>query len=211
MPLLDTKKFDFIGKFFHFSVNETLEFYKSLQWADPHREWTDREWLLAQAFRKESVSLQKIAKILNRDVYQVIKKFEIITVEQAKEQFAHKQSAGATKLEQLITESFGRYKLVKEFKLKDVQGHRQLYLDFYLPQLKIGFEYNGEQHDHFVEAWHQTAKGFADSQKRDLRKDALCQRYGIKLIRFSWKDRPTQERFVQKLNEINWGLNGTRS
>lgn len=57
-----------------------------------------------------------------------------------------------------------------------------LYLDFFIPNLKIGIEVHGQQHFEFVPYYHKDMRGFLDSQKRDELKTNWCEKNNIKLI-----------------------------
>jgi hypothetical protein len=59
----------------------------------------------------------------------------------------------------------------------------KLELDGYCEDLKIAFEYDGEQHFKEVKLFHRDGKTFEDGQKRDLRKGELCKKNNILLIR----------------------------
>ena len=45
-----------------------------------------------------------------------------------------------------------------------------LEIDCYIPELKIGFEYNGEQHYMFPNCFHKTQEEFEAQQQRDILK-----------------------------------------
>ena len=57
-----------------------------------------------------------------------------------------------------------------------------LELDFYNDELKIAVEYNGVQHYIFSPYFHKNKDDFEKQQKRDLLKNDLCNKKGIKLI-----------------------------
>jgi len=57
-----------------------------------------------------------------------------------------------------------------------------LWLDFYLPNNKLAFEFQGGQHDEFNKFFHIDKKGFDKSKVRDERKKAWCQLNDITLI-----------------------------
>lgn len=59
---------------------------------------------------------------------------------------------------------------------------RGLELDIYIPELKIGIEFNGEQHYSFTKEFHKDFQDFENQQKRDMLKKELCKRYGIRLL-----------------------------
>ena len=55
------------------------------------------------------------------------------------------------------------------------------HLDIWIPELKIGIEYQGTQHDKPVEFF-GGQKAFDENLKRDARKRQLCKENGVKLI-----------------------------
>ncbi len=57
----------------------------------------------------------------------------------------------------------------------------RLELDIFLPQRKLAFEYQGEQHFQRVAHWH-SEDGLAIQQARDARKRELCEQLGYRVI-----------------------------
>lgn len=82
--------------------------------------------------------------------------------------------------------------LINDFKLKENQDFyygyilsNRLHLDFYLPQQKLAFEYDGEQHYKVVE--HFGGQSYYDSlHQHDLAKNKYCKEHGIKLVRIPY-------------------------
>jgi hypothetical protein len=68
--------------------------------------------------------------------------------------------------------------LLEEF---SVPGER-LYLDFYMPQHFLAFEFHGGQHDEFNPFFHGSKGGFERSKERDLRKKQWCELNKITLV-----------------------------
>lgn len=58
-----------------------------------------------------------------------------------------------------------------------------LRLDFYIPNLKIAFEFDGEQHNEYNIFFHGNRSGFARQKQRDILKEQWCETNNIKLIR----------------------------
>lgn len=50
----------------------------------------------------------------------------------------------------------------------------KLYIDFFIPQKRIAFEIQGNQHQEFVPFFHGNEKGFEESKIRDQRKLKWC-------------------------------------
>jgi len=67
--------------------------------------------------------------------------------------------------------------------LKNPATGRNLELDGYNEELKLAFEYDGNQHSSFNPHFHKTPQDFVDQGKRDLIKDKLCKERGVTLIR----------------------------
>ena len=58
----------------------------------------------------------------------------------------------------------------------------RLELDGYNKNLKMAFEYNGEQHYQIHELWHKCEKDLIKQQERDWIKKQVCEALDIKLI-----------------------------
>ena len=64
----------------------------------------------------------------------------------------------------------------------------RLELDFYVEELRVAIEVQGEQHYHFVPLFHQDAAGFKKRLAYDEQKRVTCARYGIGLFEVSSLD-----------------------
>lgn len=216
MPFINQHQFAQIQGRLGWSLSQTVKFLQDIQCANRFREtWLPEEEQVmdvlvknyTQEEKKESSMFVKISKILNRHYRGVRQHYNLlhhIVPSESKQQetIKHQMSKGAQKLHDLIRKHFGMYKIRTEYALPGTSYR----LDFYLPQLRIAFEYDGKQHDAFVKHWHQTDHGLALQRKKDERKNKACARKGIQLLRFSWKDEVTQIDFKNKLNKINYGL-----
>lgn len=60
----------------------------------------------------------------------------------------------------------------------------KLYLDFYLPVMKIACEAQGQQHDNFSIHMHKDKLNYSRAKGRDNRKAEFCRINGIELIYF---------------------------
>lgn len=67
--------------------------------------------------------------------------------------------------------------------LRNPETGRNLELDGYCEELKLAFEYDGDLHSHFPNAFHRTKEEFDRQQKRDQLKNELCKVAGIRLVR----------------------------
>jgi hypothetical protein len=72
-------------------------------------------------------------------------------------------------------------KIRPKWLMNDETG-KNLEIDCYNPDLKIGVEYQGSQHDHFSPYFHKTYDNFIKQQQRDALKRKKCFSYGITLI-----------------------------
>ncbi|MDQ0481061.1 hypothetical protein [Guptibacillus hwajinpoensis] len=75
-------------------------------------------------------------------------------------------------------------------------------LDVYIPSLKIGIEYNGQQHYEPVEFF-GGLEAFLYRQKLDELKKYKCREEGIQLIQWSYKDVISKVNLLRKINSIN--------
>lgn len=73
-----------------------------------------------------------------------------------------------------------------------------LYLDFYLPLLKMAVEVHGEQHYKFIPFYHNSRISFLKSQKRDNDKQEWCAKNGIKHIVLGHME--SQEEWEQRIS-----------
>jgi len=88
---------------------------------------------------------------------------------------------GGVKEERLykkLVDSFGKENVVRQYRNKKL-GRQSL--DFYLPEYKIGIEYQGAQHFENVKRF-GGEKTLEKTQERDLRKQEKCKELGILLL-----------------------------
>lgn len=77
-----------------------------------------------------------------------------------------------------VHEVFSGEEILHRYRGREMGG---LELDIFLPQRKLAFEYQGEQHSRHVPHWHGDA-GLQAQHERDERKRALCKRLGYTLL-----------------------------
>ncbi len=107
-------------------------------------------------------------------------------------------SKGEELLLTILDTQFPHYTILPQKAVK--VGYKTLYLDYYIPQLKKAFEFDGEAHFSFIKHFHKTISGFLKSKGRDTQKDKYCKDNGITLIRISHNEALSLETLRQKLS-----------
>jgi hypothetical protein len=99
---------------------------------------------------------------------------------------------------QVLLEKFNGYSVYEEVKLPGTVNPAKksvLYLDFFIPNAKLGVEVHGEQHYKFIPYFHKTKAGWLYSQMRDRQKLQWCELNNLELIVFRFD---TSEDFWRK-------------
>ena len=116
---------------------------------------------------------------------------------------SHKNGAGCPKCKESKGEKVIREYLIKnkinfngQHKFKDCKYINGLPFDFYLPELNLCIEFNGEQHYKSIKYW-GGEKSFILVQKRDKIKMEYCQNNNIPLITIKY-----DENIIEKLNQF---------
>jgi len=81
----------------------------------------------------------------------------------------------------------------------------KLRLDFFVPELNLGWEYDGEQHFRFNSHFHKSEEAFQHAKGLDRLKEDLCSRLGIHLIRIGFQEELTVDLVDQKIQEVGPG------
>lgn len=79
--------------------------------------------------------------------------------------------------------------------LKNPYTKRNLELDFFNEDLKLGVEYNGQQHYKISSKFHSSSKSHEDQIKRDAIKEELCYSNEVALIRIPWN---IKQEYIQR-------------
>ena len=103
-------------------------------------------------------------------------------------------SYGNDKMMSLLKKMFPHYTIKQEYHIGE-----KLRLDAYIKELNIGFEYDGIQHFRYTPQWHCSKAGFIRAQERDDRKNILCIRQRITLIRVKYNEDLTEVLLWNKL------------
>src|SRR3990167_7162043 len=182
MPFISGPYFRLVQTHYNWTHDQMVKFLEDCQYHENiRREWTPQEQDVAKFLRTQprfpsdprKISYGTVAKILHRSEKQVYAYLNNFTPLKISQTIQEKQSRGAQWLGEMIEKKFHLYKIVREHILyqkntRHIKGCHYNYpavrLDYYLPKLHIGFEYDGPQHDRFVEFFHKDAKGFRRSQ-----------------------------------------------
>ena len=95
-----------------------------------------------------------------------------------------------SKLEKYLSKQlysrFGQYSIRQNYRPDWLEG---LELDFYIDEIKLAAEVQGEQHYKFIQHFHKSIENFELQKKRDEKKEYICREKGIKLFEiFTEKD-----------------------
>jgi hypothetical protein len=85
--------------------------------------------------------------------------------------------------------------VVHHYRGKELEG---LELDVWVPELRLGIEYQGEQHYEAIKHWGGD-EGLAKRQANDRRKRALCKQLGYTLIEFRFDEELTETTVQSRL------------
>lgn len=111
-------------------------------------------------------------------------------------------SKGALALLQIVQELYPHQRVELEH---NVAERGALFLDIYLPRLKLAFEYDGIQHFEYSEHFHGSRENFLQARRRDNEKDGVCEAQGITLIRVAYNEEMNKDLVLEK---IEVALNG---
>lgn len=107
-------------------------------------------------------------------------------------------SKGAEELLQIVKGIFPHQRIEFEHNVAD---RGALFIDIFLPELDVGFEYDGVQHFEYNEHFHGSRDSFLKAKRRDAEKNDLCEQKGITLIRVAYNEDLTEELVLGKLEE----------
>ncbi|PNZ25316.1 phage protein [Staphylococcus petrasii] len=100
-----------------------------------------------------------------------------------------------TTMFKIIEGIFHEYQCKRHYRPDWLQG---LEIDIYIPELKLGFEYNGIQHYEAVEHWGGETQ-FLKQQRYDQIKQNLCEENNIKLITIKYDEPLSKEYILTKI------------
>ena len=102
-----------------------------------------------------------------------------------------KRSKYHIRARQLLKELYNSYIILEEVKLPgSTELHRKsvLYLDFYIPSIKLGVEVHGQQHYEYCTFFHKSKADFLKSKARDEDKITWCELNDIKLVTLKYTE-----------------------
>jgi len=169
-------------------INETAQKNENL-WKVGYRFWVRGHWKHFQSFRYKNKQGQKTW------VLPYIKgKGELVK----KDYYVGEKEQCWENEKQMIA-------IIKEMYLGDnVETHNRtilngLEIDCYIPEIKLGFEYNGKQHYEHVEIFHKTIEDFEKQKERDIEKLKRAEKKGIKIITIKYDEPLTRENILNRI------------
>jgi hypothetical protein len=117
------------------------------------------------------------------------------------------ESQGESITRELIERIFGK-PFVKERPkwLKENSRSRSLELDGYNRELQIAFEYQGEQHYHFIPIFHGTVDAFEKQIERDKIKAEICIKAGVRLVQVPYTKKGDLQFIIDELHKLGVNL-----
>lgn len=101
-----------------------------------------------------------------------------------------------TTLYNTVVSLFPRLDVIKNYRGSELQG---LELDIWIPELKVGIEYQGEQHYKPVKHW-GGEEGLKKRVENDMRKKKICEELGYILIEFTFSEKITEDAVRNKVS-----------
>ncbi len=103
--------------------------------------------------------------------------------------FCNTLSSKADLIYNILLIMFGKENIIKEYTwdwLINPKTNHHLYVDFYIKNINLCIEFDGEQHNQFTQLFHKTEQNFLESQQRDKFKEQMLKEHKIKLIRIPY-------------------------
>ena len=97
----------------------------------------------------------------------------------------------------LLKEMYHSYRILEEVKLPgSTESHRKgvLFLDFFVPQIKLAIEVHGQQHYEYTPFFHKNKAEFAIAKAKDEDKIEWCELNKIDIVVLKYSDTDEQWR-----------------
>ena len=169
-------------------VNETTQ-QNEKAWELGHRFWVRGHWMEFKHIRYKNKQGQKtwVLPYIKGKGELVKKDYYIGDKEQCWE--------NEKQMIKIIRELYPEH----EVKTHDRTTLDGLEIDCYIPELKLGFEYNGKQHYEHIEFFHKTIEEFEAQKNRDIEKLKRAESKGIKIIIIKYNEAVIKDVLSKKL------------
>lgn len=114
-----------------------------------------------------------------------------------------KRSRFHVRARNLLKEIFNSYRILEEVKLPgSTELHRKsvLYLDFYIPSIKLAIEVHGKQHYEFCPFFHRSRADFLKGKARDEDKITWCELNDIRLVTLKYTE--SDDEWRQRIKSV---------
>jgi hypothetical protein len=98
-----------------------------------------------------------------------------------------------------LRETFPYNIITKEYYVK--YDNTKLFFDFYIKDLGLLLEIQGQQHDRFVKHFHTDREGFLASKKRDNLKKEYCENQSLILVEIRSEKELEKGKFIKRILE----------
>lgn len=133
---------------------------------------------------------------LNRKATKLERQISNFAEDKTREEFGFKKigfsHVSESILFKIICVLYPRHEVIRHHRPEWLEG---LELDLFLPEERLGIEYQGQQHYHPVELW-GGEDALKSQQARDARKRHLCRRKGVRLVEIKYTE-PLSEAHVR--------------
>jgi very-short-patch-repair endonuclease len=122
---------------------------------------------------------------------------ELIKQEKIPVKIKRTSSIGNDKIFKLLKDLFPNYRIESEYLISN-----NLRLDFFIPALKLAFEFDGIQHFKFSNFFHKDKKHFEEAKERDRQKSKFCLEENISLIRIRYNEDLTKDLLKERIDRV---------